>query len=783
MPQDIPQEAVQSPLRDVPSVKVDIESASKPLTPPPNANQIESDCPDTKNLLIFLNRRRPRAPYQPRQSLRHAAQPISQATSWKTEKKKLEQLAIDEKLDETEDPSLKIPIPPIPPQEDEKDAIQSSQVLSKSNSNSWTSYGKRVCKKQERNLDTERFNIVFQGNPGTGKTTVARLFAEFLYSIGVIGSDSVMETSGIVVAENDVKWINEEIDEMIEGGGGVLFIDEAYQLTAPYVHGGGRRALDAILTKMENNIGKLVVIFVGYRDEMESFFEHNPGLTSRIPYSANFADFTDWELWKILSDLITKQYKGNMKIEGGASGLYMRVAIRRLAQMRGYKGFGNAREVENLLARIADRQAKRLDKERTLRLNLDYFYFTKEDLIGPDQSRVSNESTAWAEMQDLVGLEQVKEYIARIIRMIKMNYRRELNELNPLKFSLNRLFVGAPGTGKTTMAKLYGRILADFGYLSRGDVVLKNPADFIGECLGKSEAKTKKILDSTIGKVLVIDEAYVLDVGDPGRDQDKFKSGVLDTIVSMVQGVPGEDRCIILVGYEDRIRTMFRNANPGLARRFPTEMPYQFGNFGLQQLQLILEKKLREQDLSYTTQAAEATSAMFERALMRPNFTNAGEVDRCLDIAKLKYEQRQSELPEEKQDFRAVLEAVDFDPDWDRSLDQGQFDCRVNLQGRVHGRIVDQLSNYQKRYLRAKQLHMDPRRQIPTNFVFKGPSGTGKTTTAQQMGKVFYGMGFLSTSEVIECSASDLLGEYVGHKREAGGYQCEGGAHFIPDSD
>lgn len=85
-------------------------------------------------------------------------------------------------------------------------------------------------------------------------------------------------------------------------------------------------------------------------------------------------------------------------------------------------------------------------------------------------------------------------------------------------------------------------------------VVLKTPADFIGDCLGQSEANTRKILDASIGRVLVIDEAYMLDPGDSKRDQDKFKTGVINTMVSMVHGEPGEDRCIILVGYEDRIQ-------------------------------------------------------------------------------------------------------------------------------------------------------------------------------------------------------------------------------------
>ncbi|RTE83779.1 hypothetical protein BHE90_001583 [Fusarium euwallaceae] len=626
-----------------------------------------------------------------------------------------------------------------------------------------------VCKEQDpdgelNRLKSERFNIVFQGNPGTGKTTIARLYARFLNELDILDSDEFEETSGIKVATEGPQAIRQQIEEMIEeSGGGVLFVDEAYQLTAPYVGGFGRQALDVILTMMENHIGELAVIFVGYKDEMEPFFEHNPGLASRIPYTMNFSDFDDAELWRILADNINKQYRGRMRVKDGLDGLYMRIAIRRLAQARGSRGFGNARAVENLLARITERQAQRISKEKQHFVsNPNYFLFTQEDLIGPDPSVMASQCTAWPELQKLIGLDQVKECVERMVGMIKFNYQRELREESPLKFSLNQLFVGAPGTGKTTVAKLYGRILSDLGYLSKGDVLLKNPADFIGECLGKSEAKTKKILEASVGKILVIDEAYMLDAGDPSKDQDKFKTGVIDTIVSMIQGAPGEDRCIILVGYEDKIRDMFHHVNPGLSRRFPIQRPFRFENFTLDQLEQILRFKMYEQDLVASDLAIRTARDMFERALMRPNFTNAGEVDSILATAKMNYETRQSQIPLDQQTFDSRLEAVDFDPEFDRG-ERPDLNCHKMLDGLVHHSIIDRLAGYQRRCIKSRLLGLNPRDQVPSNFIFKGFPGTGKTTTAKSMGKIFYNMGFLSTSEVIECSATDLLGQYVGH--------------------
>ena len=100
-------------------------------------------------------------------------------------------------------------------------------------------------------------------------------------------------------------------------------------------------------------------------------------------------------------------------------------------------------------------------------------------------------------------------------------------------------------------------------------VVIKNPADFVGSVLGQSESNTKNILSTSVGKVLIIDEAYMLysGHGGAGNSNDIYKTAVIDTIVAEVQSVPGEDRCVLLLGYENEIRTMYQNVNPGLSRR------------------------------------------------------------------------------------------------------------------------------------------------------------------------------------------------------------------------
>ncbi|KAI0550579.1 P-loop containing nucleoside triphosphate hydrolase protein [Xylaria curta] len=556
------------------------------------------------------------------------------------------------------------------------------------------------------------------------------------------------------IVNNGPDKITRIINRMVkyQGDGGTLIIDEAYQLTLPGFF--WRSTFDVISTMMEDNVGKLAIVFLGHKDEMESFLGGNPGLSNRIPYTMEFDDFTDYELWKILCKQLTDRYNGRMEIEGGNTGLYMRCAIRRLATGRGRKGFGNARAVNNLLSHVMKRQAQRLVEERRDGEKPNYYLLTKEDLLGPDPLIVQRTSQPLVELHHLYGLKQVKENVKHLIDMININYNRELHELRPIAFSLNQIFVGEPGTRKTTVAKLYGRILADLGYLSRGD------ADFIGDHLGKSEAQTKRILEASVGKVLVVDEAYMLDPSSTNGDQDKFKSAAIDTIVSTVHGLPFEDRCIILAGYEDKMMAMFRNANPGLSRCFPTQQPFRFENFTSEQLLTILQSKMKDQHLVYTDEALIAANEIFKKELMRGNHTNIGIVDRILEMAIYNYSRRLMKVPFCPNNPNPRFQAIDFNLDGSKRVDY--FEA---MQGRIDVKVMNRLMSYRDRHWKAVERGRNPEELgiTPTRFIFHGSQGTGKLTASHLMAKLFYEFGYLSMPEVVEYSATDLVGQYVGH--------------------
>jgi DNA polymerase III delta prime subunit len=247
-----------------------------------------------------------------------------------------------------------------------------------------------------------------------------------------------------------------------------------------------------------------------------------------------------------------------------------------------------------------------------------------------------------------------------------------------------------------------------------------------------------------------------------GAKSDPYRSAVVDTIVAEVQSTPGEDRCVLLLGYKDQMQKMFQNVNPGLSRRFPIDQAFEFEDFTEDELDKILTLKLKQQGFGITYNGRKVVLEMLERARNRPHFGNAGEVDILLNSAKMHYQKRLSSSRTPIDASSSVFDAEDFDEDHDRA-ERDDTNIAMLFEGVVGcEEIIAKLEENRQMVKKLKQMKMNPREQVPFNFLFRGPPGTGKTSTARKMGKVYYDMGLLASAEVVEASATDLVGQYVG---------------------
>ena len=199
-------------------------------------------------------------------------------------------------------------------------------------------------------------HCVFTGNPGTGKTTIARILGKIYNYLGLLETDKFVETdrSGLVaeyVGQTAPKT-NNVIDSALDG---VLFIDEAYSLVSSDKSDFGGEAISTLLKRMEDDRDRLVVILAGYTDNMEEFIQANPGLRSRFSRTIVFEDYNEEELYKIF-ELNLKKYEYVIEPKAAAT---LKETIRQAVEGRD-KEFGNARYIRNIFEKVIQKQANRL---------------------------------------------------------------------------------------------------------------------------------------------------------------------------------------------------------------------------------------------------------------------------------------------------------------------------------------------------------------------------------------------------------------------------------------
>ncbi|MBO7051562.1 MAG: AAA family ATPase [Prevotella sp.] len=341
-------------------------------------------------------------------------------------------------------------------------------------------------------------HMVFTGNPGTGKTTIAKYVGEIYHSIGVLSSGHMVVTErskmvGEYIGETEQKTLR-IIDS---AAGGVLFIDEAYSLVDDpnSKRDFGMRVIETLLTYLSAEETDMIIILAGYTNEMNKMLESNPGLKSRFPYIFHFEDYTPDQLMQIGKNVLKEE---NYTLTAEAERKMSRYIIHSYENKDEH--FGNGRFVTRLVkSHIIPSMSKRLLEKDADTMTLEDMT-TIEECDIPDAAKIGRQpqeiddvilTEAMERLDKLVGLHNVKRALHDFVTVSRASHQQGILKVSPQNLCWD--FTGKTGTGKSTVAEILGKVLHGLGILKRGHTICVNAEELLG-------SDTYQVLEKAIKK-------------------------------------------------------------------------------------------------------------------------------------------------------------------------------------------------------------------------------------------------------------------------------------------
>ena len=642
-----------------------------------------------------------------------------------------------------------------------------------------------AMQRAERGLGEQEkmsMHIILTGNPGTGKTTIARKLGEILASIGYLDSGHVVEVDRAKMVSPYQGETPKVVDRLCDKAkGGILFVDEAYTL-APLSASGdrdnqGAQALEKLMKRMEDDRGQFIVIAAGYRTEMENLFRVNPGFRSRFNYFLDIKDYSPEQLFEIMQVFAkSKKYIFSKDAEE-----LTRKMITEMYNSRD-KDFANGRTMRTLFDQICKKQAQRLQGvDISSMSNEELMTINKED-IPYEAPQSVNVGDCLQKLDGLVGLKAVKKEISNLTAFLNLQIRRGETQTFQGK---HYVFTGNPGTGKTTVARIMADIFKTLGVVSRGQLVEADRAKLVAGYAGQTAIKTNQLVDQALGGVLFIDEAYTL----KSSDGDTFGAEAIDTLLKRLEDDRGKFICIV-AGYTDQMHD-FIDTNPGLKSRFTQTI--HFDDYTPDELTEIFLHLAQDKNFTIDDDTHAAIHRQFEQLYLRrdKNFGNAREARRIFNEAVERQSQRLVKLMndpgfQEKDMYSLTKDDLPMaQSEAARPLDEvlnelDEFIGMRSVKNSIRRLAVQSMFMKQRAAMGAGKVQ-----QMSMNFILMGNPGTGKTSIARKMGEILQAMDILPTSRVIEASRATLVGKYMGETPKIVNNMCDkamGGILFIDEA-
>lgn len=507
-----------------------------------------------------------------------------------------------------------------------------------------------------------KLHLLFIGNPGTSKTKIALMLGNIFKKLGVLSKGIVNVVNrnhliGSYIGETAIKT-----SKAIENArGGILFIDEAYSIfkeDSPKDY--GLEAIEILIKEMSDGPGDLIVIAAGYPKDMEIFLKSNQGLISRFKYIFRFPDFTVDELIEIAKK------KASMKglLISNSAIKYIKEKITEVYNSKD-ETFGNARYISDLITKAEINLASRTFHEnKGNSVNKISLKLEKEDFISFFNNNEQNEfkntinedlfRETLKEINSLVGIEEVKNEILELAQVLKYYREEEINYTK--KISLHSIFLGNPGTGKTTVARIIAKVYKSLGILEKGHLVECDRAGLVGAYIGHTAIKTEQMIQRAMGGILFIDEAYSLFKG----ENKDFGNEAIEILLKRMEDYRAKF-AVICAGYTDEMN-QFLFSNPGLKSRF--DKIFHFRDYSVSELYEIALNMLNENSLNASKVTGKLLLLIESIYKNRDRyFGNAREIRGIVEKIVRRHDLRLSQIEKDKRTISLKSELTSEDLD------------------------------------------------------------------------------------------------------------------------